>query len=406
MDAAATELDQGKAGTKPVRLRRFLLAFLAPCLIAALLAGFSVAVLYSNNEHIGPVEAARIQYESGGLYSSALVYRPYPYKLELYRMNEPDVAVVGSSRALPFLPTGFAASEISLGGAVNEIADGERLIPEMLAAHKPKLVIFTLDYWWFNQARVADPTEVSSSAEVSFSLDELIMPYRWIADGDVSLGGLLKTLFTRPEGPPRLGMWANQNNSGFDDHGARHYGKILTGEIKNPDRKFKTTLRRVTKAKQDSKTAIDATFSETGWASLQHIDTMLRSAGVEVRYVMPPFPVAVLKELRSAGRPDLITNLHERLAQSGYAFYDFTDVTPLGATDCEFVDGFHGGFVAYLRMLRAMAPDLENVPALKGLIRPVGELDRLVAENAGRATLRDEAWSGRESDFLELGCEK
>jgi hypothetical protein len=404
MDTIAIELDEeSAAATLP---RRFLLAFLVPCAIVALLAGFSLAVLYSNNEHVGPVEAARIQHESGGLYGSALVYRPYPYKLELYRLSAPDVAVVGSSRALPFLPTGFAASEISLGGAVNEIADGERLIPELLAAHKPKLVIFTLDYWWFNQARVADPAEISSSGEVSFSLDELIMPYRWIAGGEVGLGGLLGTMFTRPQGPPRLGVWANQNNSGFDAHGARHYGKILTGEIRNPDWHFKSTLKRVAKAKKDSKMAIGAPFSETGWESLQHIDSMLRSAGVEVRYVMPPFPVAVLKELRQGGGPDLLTTLHERLAQSGYAFYDFTDATGIGATDCEFVDGFHGGFVAYLRMLRAMAPDLDSVPSLKGVVRPVDELDRLIAGNAGRATLHDEAWSGREVDFLGLGCKK
>jgi hypothetical protein len=203
MAATSTELDERSAVGGNFLLRGFALAFLLPCLVAALLVGFSLAVLYSNNEHVGPIEAARLQHQSGGLYGSALVYRPYPYKLELYRLNQPDVAVVGSSRALPFLPVGFAASEISLGGAVNEIADGERIIPELLAAHKPKLVILTLDYWWFNQARVGDPAEVSVGTDVAFSLDELMAPYRWLADGDVSLRGLLRTMLERPDGPPR-----------------------------------------------------------------------------------------------------------------------------------------------------------------------------------------------------------
>jgi hypothetical protein len=406
MDRIATRLDEQGAVGDRFLLRRFLIAFLVPCTVAALLAGFSLAVLYSNNEHVSPVEAARIQHASGGLYGSALVYRPYPYKLELYRLNQPDVAVVGSSRALPFLPNGFATSEISLGGAVNEIADGERIIPELLAAHKPKLVIFTLDYWWFNQARVADPAEVSVSTDISFSLDDLMAPYRWLADGEVSFGGLLRTIFVRPAGPPRLGAWANQNNSGFDESGARHYGEVLAGGIKHPDRNFKYTLKRIARGKNSSKTAADAVFSETGWASLQHIDAMLRSSGVEVRYVMPPFPEAVLQALRQSGGADLIDTLQERLARSGYPFYDFTEGAKIGATDCEFVDGFHGGFVAYLRILRAMAPDLEAVPSLKGIIRPVDELDRLIADNAGRVTLHDEAWSGREIDFLGLGCHK
>jgi hypothetical protein len=66
----------------------------------------------------------------------------------------------------------------------------------------------------------------------------------------------------------------------------------------------------------------------------------------------------------------------------------------------------HGGFVACFRMLRAMAPDLESVPSLRGLVRPVGELDGLIAANSGRTTLRDAAWSGSEVDFLGLGCQK
>jgi hypothetical protein len=57
-------------------------------------------------------------------------------------------------------------------------------------------------------------------------------------------------------------------------------------------------------------------------------------------------------------------------------------------------------------MLRAMASDLESVPSLKGLVRPVGQLDQLIAAKSGRATLRNAAWSGREVDFLGLGCEK
>jgi hypothetical protein len=66
----------------------------------------------------------------------------------------------------------------------------------------------------------------------------------------------------------------------------------------------------------------------------------------------------------------------------------------------------HGGFVACFRLLRAMAPGLESMPSLRGLVRPVGELDGLIAGNSGRATLRDAAWSGSEVDYLGLGCQK
>jgi len=407
LDTILTLLDEEKSATRSARSTRgFLLAFLVPCVVGALLAGFSLAVLTSNNEQVGPVEAARIQHEQGGLYGSALYYRPYPYKLELYRLNRPDVAVVGSSRAMPFLRDGFAASEISLGGAVNEIAEGERLIPEMLAIHKPKLVIFTLDYWWFNEVRVAEAGEISTGTETSFTLKDLIAPYQWIIHGDAGFGALVQTILKRPEGEPRLGAWATQNGSGFDAYGAEHYGAILTGVRKHPDKVFKTTLKRLRNAKADSKMAASGAFSEAAWSSLLEIAAALKGEGVEVRFVLPPVAGPVLKAMREGKGTGLLDTLHERLAGSGLGFYDFTDGPSFGSQDCEFVDGLHGGFVAYFRMLRTMAPDLESVPSLRGLVRPVGELDGLIAANSGRATLRDAAWSGSEVDFLGLGCQK
>jgi len=407
MDTTLTQLEEeSSAAQRKSSPRGFLFGFLVPCIVGGLLVAFSLGVLYSNNEQVGPVEAARIQHEQGGLYGSALYYRPYPYKLELYRLAKPDVAVVGSSRAMPFLQDGFAASEITLGGAVNEIAEGERLIPDMLAIHKPKLVIFTLDYWWFNEARVAEASAFSISGDTGFSLKDLVAPYEWIIDGDAKFGALAKTMLHRPDGEPRLGAFANQNDSGFDAHGAQHYGDILTGARKHPDKGFATTLRRLKNAKADSETAASGEFSETAWTSLQHIAATLKAEGVEGAWDSDEIAGAVLNAMREGKGTSLLDKLRERLSGGGFAFYDFSDGASVGSPDCEFVDGLHGGFVTYIRMLRAMAPDLESVPSLKGLVRPVGELDRMIAANSGRATLRDAAWSSAEVDYLGLGCQK
>jgi hypothetical protein len=370
-----------------------------------LLAMVSLAVLYSNREQVGPIEAALLQQEQGGLYGSALFYRPYPYKLERYRLTRPDVAVLGSSRAMPFLAVGFAASEANLGGAITEIAEGERFVADILAVHKPKLVLFTLDYWWFNRARVERPSDGMTGAEIHFTLEHLIAPYRWLAKGEVRPSGLLQALVAGPAGPPRLGALANQSNAGFDVEGAYHYGDILTGRGEHPDRNFKSTLKRLKNGKKDGKFSANAAFSEEAWQGLLHIDTMLRQAGVEVRYLLPPVASVPYAEMQGLGA-GLLTTLHDRLARSGVTFYDFTDPARLGSPDCEFEDGIHGGFVTALRMLRAIAPDLKTTPSLANLLKPAPELDRLITANAGRATLRDEAWSGREVDFLGLGCNK
>ncbi len=404
LDVAAQDNAVPDTDKQARSLRGYFLGFALPCMLTACLAGFSLAVLYSNGEQIGPKEAARIQLASGGLYGSALFYRPYPYKLELYRLSRPDVAIVGSSRALPFIQAGFRVPSVSLGGAVNEIADAERLVPEMLAAHTPRLVIFTLDYWWFNAARVAEAPEVSTEAATQFSLLDLVAPYRWLWEGDVRFGRLLKTMFSPDR--TRIGVWANQSSAGFDAQGARHYGAVLSGGLKSDDARFKRTLKRLRKASADSKMAASAEFSDAAWASLERVVAMLRAKSVEVRFVLPPIAGAVLQELRQTSGTGLLDEVKARLVQAGYPFYDFTDPAVLGATDCEFVDGFHAGFVTYLRMLRQMAPDLEQDETLRGIVTPAPDLDALVSENAGRATLRDEVWSGTEVDFLGLGCKK
>jgi hypothetical protein len=216
----------------------------------------------------------------------------------------------------------------------------------------------------------------------------------------------LKSALGQKEGEPRLGAWANLDSAGFDTHGAYHYGAILTGARKHPDKQFKTTLRRLKSAKADSKLAADGEFSEKAWASLQHIAAISAAEGVQVRFILPPVAGAVLHAMRQGRGTALLGALRDRLAAGGLAFYDFTDGASIEATDCEFVDGLHAGSVGYLRIVRAIAPDLEATTSLRGLIRPIGELDRLIAANAGRATLHGEAWSGAEVDFLEIGCVK
>jgi hypothetical protein len=399
----AQSQDQPRVATRS-GTRWFILGFILPCVVALLLVGFSLAVLITNRELVGPVEAANVQRAAGGgLYGSSLVYRPYPYKLELYRLTKPDIAIVGSSRAMQFMAGGFNATVTNLGGAINEMADGERLIADMLALHHPKLVLITLDYWWFNPARVADPSEVSTEADIQLSLDDLIAPYRWMFEGETTLSSTLSA-FGGTSGPPRIGVIATQRDGGFDVDGTYHYGAMLTGQVKHPDRKFKSTLKRLQNGRKSGKFATNADFSDQAWRSLQHIDQMLHTAGVEVRYILPPVAGAPYGRMKEFGL-QLVTALHDHLAQAGIPFYDFTDAAALGTPDCEFIDGIHGGQVSYLRILRAMVPDLDAAPATRGLVKPVAELDGVIAANSGRATLRTEP--GRpEIDFLDLSCNK
>lgn len=388
-------------------LGRFLGGVLAVCALVGGLVGLSFAVLRGNLENVSPIEAARMQMAAGGgLYGSALVYRPYPYKLELFRLQKPDVAIVGSSRAMAFVADGFAGSMTNLGGAVNEIADARDLIPEMLAARPPKLLLITLDFWWFNSSRFAEADVIGRSPDITLTLNDILTPFAWLADGDVKPAALLGTLFAGRSKVPLIGAWARLNHSGFDLHGARFYGAQLTGEVAFDDPGFKATLKRLKKGTANGKLAVAEPFSEEAWAELMKVADKARQAGVEVRFIVPPLAPPVMAAIRASAPHTLIDDLRDHLAHSGFAYLDASDPAALGSGSCEFVDGLHGGFVTYLRILRRVADGLAERPELRALIQPDSALDGLIGRNADRATLHGQEFAGDETDFLELGCDK
>jgi hypothetical protein len=84
--------------------------------------------------------------------------------------------------------------------------------------------------------------------------------------------------------------------------------------------------------------------------------------------------------------------------------FDFHDPKSIGTSQCEFVDGTHGGEVTYLRMLDAVAADPSS--HLEGAIDRAF-VRQLIAENTGRAMLaRDDPDRAPEADFNSLGCHK
>jgi len=100
----------------------------------------------------------------------------------------------------------------------------------------------------------------------------------------------------------------------------------------------------------------------------------------------------------------LLDELNRRIATLDVPVFIFHDPTELGSSDCEFIDGFHGGRVTYLRMLDAIVRSGKT-----NLARYIDldSIDRLIAENAGRATLREDERAGEpETDFLDFGCRK
>src|SRR5262249_3950545 len=140
----------------------------------------------------------------------------------------------------------------------------------------------------------------------------------------------------------------------------------------------------------------------TQWQEMLDIVHMVEAQGSELILIVPPVSKTVADVLASNGAPILLDQMNERLATLGHPVFKFHDPTALDSGECEFIDGFHGGRVTYLRMLQAVLRSGKT-----GLASYVdgAEIDRLIAENAGHAMLKENIRPGEpETDFLDLGC--
>jgi hypothetical protein len=109
--------------------------------------------------------------------------------------------------------------------------------------------------------------------------------------------------------------------------------------------------------------------------------------------------------MNESGKYRYISELRRRLGEFGIPIADFHDPQSIPATDCEFVDGYHGGDVTYLKMLRTMARDWD-------WLRPMVDVEAASATIANfDGNIIDQSngdkFNGRpEVDFLGLGCSR
>jgi hypothetical protein len=385
------------------RLLAYNVAFILTGALLLALMGMSYLFLTRTGDSIPPSQAAARQQSEDVLFGSALFFRPVPYKLALYRLRKPDVAIVGSSRAIEFVRRGFTTSMVNMG-SMRDMAQIRSLLQSMFAVHRPKLVIITIDFWWFNSARTEEVVDLQPDTVGPLSLVQLAQPFVWIAQGKIGVGDFIAGALSPGFKPPGIGVAAIYDHAGYDRDGAYDYGGILRGREPHGDRRFKRTLKRIAETHEHNKFNVHTPLDPGQWQELVDIIRMVEAQGSELILIVPPVSKTIVDVLAAHGAPILLDQMNERLAGIGHPVFNFHDPTALGSSECEFLDGFHGGRVTYLRMLRAI---LRSGKTGLGSYVDAAEIDRLITENAGHAMLKTDFRPGEpETDFLELGCKK
>lgn len=403
--------------TEAAFLKRFFALLLGLVLAACLLVvPYTCWWLHSSGDLA--VERAVKNQAAGrfALFGSGVSQDFVDYKLQLYAAVKPQVVALGSSRVMQFRGAYFRRPFLNVGGTAGNLPVLRSTLDAMLRLHRPEAVILGLDFWWFMPRWNPDPfkEEPPTSGSYGYNLDSLKKPWTWLLEGKISWRDLLGPVLPRSLGgfrDDRYGIMAQQTDDGFGSDGSWYYTGEITGQKRPFDYRFEDTLKQVRygiKAFAPSPPLKDS--RDVGGISTAHLDAFaeiycrLKARGIATYVFIAPLSITALDALRAREEdyPHLF-RLRDALLARGIEVMDFTDPRTFAATDCEFVDGFHGGEVVYARILRDMADCWSSLLAYVDM----DKINAVIRDWRGHALVPDPRLTDRpEVDFMRSDCPK
>ncbi len=378
------------------------LTFALAGILSLIVAISNGTLLNKSGEYLSPDQIYYKQSESNSLnvYGSAISDKAVELKLAAYEILQPAITAVGSSRTLQFRQAFFQRSFYNMGltaGSVDELHD---IIDKMLALHKPEIIVIGADFWWFHpkNERKKEKLEIDWYAPYLNQINNLALPLQWIYEKSIQPADYLKLLLSTPQN--HIGVRGKLRNAGIAPDGSYYYTDRVNGDHINDKEQFSETLERIERNEAQfikGRNASHKLIKEFG-----DIVSKLQSKGIEVIVFFPPLAPRILRELRALDYT-YIDEIDNIFLDEKIPYHDFLDPAEIGlTTDCEFIDGFHGGDVLYGRIIRQIAKSnkaLAEAADLKYLEK--------VEKYKGKAMIPESRLTEiAETDFLKLGCKK
>jgi hypothetical protein len=383
------------------------LLILGLCLGTVPLFGiFNYIFLVNSQEFVSADNIVKIQSKNGALYSPIIHNIYYPYKLSLFKQVKPGVVAMGSSRVWQIRGSYFTVPFVNLGGAIGSLKGGEQLLKEMVASHKPEVVIMGLDPWWFCSAGEIDSPEHYDRTGEEFRVDMVFLPCDWLLKGTVSLPYYCQVLLGKnPRAYPTIGVRAGTLFEGFYKDGSFYNFGIITGLYSSPgNRRFVHFFDEIRKGKFPFRYYKE--INKDRWKDFVSLIQFAQKEKIHLITFLTPLPSQIIDVMiKMTDNYAYINELRLKLLEVNERYYDFYDPRNFGSSDCEFIDGVHGGEITYLRILQEIGQDLAS-----GL-SPYLNLDKIVTcidQYRGKAMVPPPFYKQpyTEGDFLDLGCKK
>lgn len=275
-----------------------------------------------------------------------------------------DIWALGSSRVLQFREEMFESQFYNSGNTISSIADFLPFLESLPKEKYPSTMIIGLDQWMLNK-NWDDLRSVKSKSywENSFSYLPSSKIYfsilKNIITGKYDLS-LIAKRHDKNNGPRKVGLNASINNSGFRNDGSFSYGiqaeRLLRNDPAAYDYNYSDTYNRIEKGNNrfqyGDKANLDALLK------LEEFLKFCSDHDIKVVGLLPPFATKVYDRMIESGRYNYLNNLYpgakERFDKFNFELWDLTNLEKYNSGDDETVDGFHGGELAYLKMLTYM----------------------------------------------------
>lgn len=266
---------------------------------------------------------------------------------------------LGSSRVLQFRDKMFNTVFYNAGYSVSKISEFKLFLESIEECKYPKYLIIGLDQWMFNSNwddMNTPKNNLEDKWKDAFQLTPniLIVFQVW---RDILKGKYRGIDIKKDNAKIKVGLNAMVNNKGFRNDGSFSYGKQIAKLINNEgqaeDLKFVETLDHIKDG--TGRFIFTNTINPLAFKELENLLSYCQENRIYLIAFIPPFADKVNAALNANNGSSYMANIYKDakvyFEKYNFELYDYSYLKYFNSNDKEMIDGFHGGEIAYLKIL-------------------------------------------------------
>jgi hypothetical protein len=302
-------------------------------------------------------------------------------KWKTLEMKKFPLVILGSSRVLQFRAKMFDIPTYNAGYTIKQMSDFKVFLNSLPKENYPETLVIGIDQWLFSenwQNEVHNDRYWSNSFVSTPKISNLIKVYKDWLRGKYGLG----VIFDKSP-VQKIGLNAIVNSKGFRKDGSIYYGnqikKLILNDSTRNDYLFQETLKSVISGKKKRFNHGQNINAET----IEHLEDLINFCKINrIKLIAfcPPYSNLVFEKIQSTGSHTYINKVEGKLdsifSKSNIEFYYYPNAVSCNSKDEEFIDGFHGGEVTYLKLLCSMLDNGSTLNEVTNRSRLNNDLDK------------------------------